>query len=77
MLLLAQSNQRDPRSWMLVAAVCTIASIHFTYSSIDPTLTFTVSGAQAILIDTLNFCGNGIECIYGVNCAAEFIGGPK
>ena len=35
-------------------------------------ITFTVSGAQAILLDQLNFCGSGFECIHGVNCATGF-----
>jgi len=35
-------------------------------------ITFTVSGAQAVLIDELNFCGGGGECIHGVNCATGF-----
>src|SRR5262249_20913186 len=33
--------------------------------------TFTMSGAQAVLIDELNFCADG-QCIHGVNCATGF-----
>ena len=33
--------------------------------------TFTISGAQAVLIDELNFCAEG-QCIHGVNCATGF-----
>jgi hypothetical protein len=33
--------------------------------------TFTISGAQAVLIDELNFCADG-QCIHGVNCATGF-----
>jgi hypothetical protein len=32
---------------------------------------FTVSKAQAVLIDDLNFCSNG-QCIHGINCATGF-----
>ena len=34
--------------------------------------TFTVSGAQAVLVDQLNFCGEGRTCIHGVNCATGY-----
>ena len=34
--------------------------------------TFTVSGAQAVLIDELNVCGSGFDCIHGVNCATGY-----
>jgi hypothetical protein len=34
--------------------------------------TFTVSGAQAVLIDTLNFCGGGRQCFHSVNCATGY-----
>jgi tetratricopeptide (TPR) repeat protein len=34
--------------------------------------TFTVSGAQAVLVDELNFCGWGLRCLHGVNCATGF-----
>jgi hypothetical protein len=34
--------------------------------------TFTVSGAQAVLIDELNFCGEGRTCIHSVNCATGY-----
>jgi hypothetical protein len=34
--------------------------------------TFTVSGAQAVLVDQLNFCGGGLTCIHGVNCATGY-----
>lgn len=33
-------------------------------------ITFIVSGAEAVLVDELNFCGNGLECMHGVNCDA-------
>jgi hypothetical protein len=33
---------------------------------------FTVSGAQAVLVDELRFCGGGWECIHGTNCATGF-----
>jgi hypothetical protein len=35
-------------------------------------ITFTVSGAQAVLVDELNFCGGGFECMHGTNCATGF-----
>jgi hypothetical protein len=35
-------------------------------------ITFTVSGAQAVLVDELKFCGSGVECMHGVNCATGF-----
>ena len=35
-------------------------------------ITFTVSDAQAVLVDQLNFCGDGGECIKPVNCATRF-----
>jgi hypothetical protein len=34
-------------------------------------ITFTASGAQAVLVDELNFCGDG-GCIHGVNCATGY-----
>jgi hypothetical protein len=34
--------------------------------------TFTVSGAQAVLVDELSFCGGGFDCMHGVNCATGF-----
>ncbi len=34
--------------------------------------TFTISGAQAVLVDELNFCGEGRTCIHGVNCATGY-----
>jgi hypothetical protein len=34
--------------------------------------TFTVSGAQAVLVDTLNFCGEGRRCLHSVNCATGY-----
>jgi hypothetical protein len=34
--------------------------------------TFTVSGAQAVLVDQLNFCGGGLTCVHGVNCATGY-----
>ncbi len=34
--------------------------------------TFSVSGAQAVLIDELNVCGSGFDCIHGVNCATGY-----
>jgi hypothetical protein len=34
--------------------------------------TFTVSGAQAVLIDELNVCGSRFDCIHGVNCATGY-----
>src|SRR5262249_2716698 len=33
----------------------------------DGLMTFTLSGAQAVLVDELSFCGG--ECYHGVNCA--------
>jgi hypothetical protein len=36
-------------------------------------LTFTVSGAQAVLVDELRFCGTGFECMHSVNCATGFM----
>jgi hypothetical protein len=33
---------------------------------------FTVSGAQAVLVDALNFCGGGVRCIHAVNCATGY-----
>jgi hypothetical protein len=35
-------------------------------------VTFTVSGTEAILIDELNFCGDGAACKHGVNCATGY-----
>jgi hypothetical protein len=35
-------------------------------------ITFTVSGAEAVLVDELSFCGSGFECMRGVNCATGF-----
>jgi tetratricopeptide (TPR) repeat protein len=35
-------------------------------------ITFTVSGAQAVLVDELNFCGGGTVCMHGVNCATGY-----
>jgi hypothetical protein len=35
-------------------------------------ITFTVSGAQAVLVDELNFCGGAGECMHGINCATGF-----
>jgi len=34
--------------------------------------TFTVSGAQAVLIDQLDVCGDGFGCIHGVTCATGY-----
>jgi hypothetical protein len=34
-------------------------------------ISFSVSGAQAVLVDQLNFCGAG-DCFHGVNCATGF-----
>ena len=33
---------------------------------------FTVAGAQAVLVDELSFCGGGVECMHGVNCATGY-----
>lgn len=35
-------------------------------------VTFKVSDGQAVLVDELNFCGDGFECIHGVNCATGY-----
>jgi len=34
--------------------------------------TFTVSGAQAVLVDSLNFCGGQQTCFHGINCATGY-----
>jgi hypothetical protein len=34
--------------------------------------TFTVSGAQAVLVDELNFCGGQLTCLHGINCATGY-----
>jgi hypothetical protein len=36
----------------------------------DGLMTFTLSGAQAVLVDELSFCGS--QCYHGVNCATGF-----
>jgi hypothetical protein len=33
---------------------------------------FTVSGAQAVLVDSLNFCGGQQTCLHGINCATGY-----
>ena len=38
----------------------------------DGLRTFTVSGVQAVLIDELDVCGGGFDCIHGVNCATGY-----
>ena len=38
----------------------------------DGLQTFTVSGAQAILVDSLNFCGGQQTCFHGINCATGY-----
>ena len=35
-------------------------------------MVFYVSGKQAVLVDELNFCGDGNDCIHGVNCATGY-----
>jgi hypothetical protein len=38
----------------------------------DGLQTFTVSGAQAVLVDSLNFCGGQQTCFHGINCATGY-----
>jgi hypothetical protein len=55
-----------------VRAACREIGADTSVTSGDEGLTtFTVSGAQAVLIDELNLCANG-QCIHGVNCATGF-----
>jgi hypothetical protein len=37
---------------------------------------FVVGGKQAVLVDELNFCGNGTDCYHGVNCATGYTHEP-
>jgi hypothetical protein len=42
-----------------------------TTSGDEGLATFTVSGAQAVVVDELKFCGGG-QCTHGVNCATGY-----
>jgi hypothetical protein len=42
-----------------------------TTSGDEGLIKFTVQGAQAVLVDELNFCDDG-QCNHGINCATGF-----